>query len=343
MKPWYTDVTEEYQALRESCGLVDYEGAALLRVTGPGAAAFLGEVSSRSVDFLLEGQISTALALAEDGTVVAELLVHRLADAYLVEVWPAQADAVRAHLSAAASGRDDVAVEDVSAQSRVLGVEGPESFRVAQKFLPFPIPSMAYRSFETTTWDEVPILLSRSGVTGEYGYKLHVEPGSAERVRQELLGLGARECGVEALDIARMEMRFANLEREGGGEPFTPFDLGIQWMVDFGHEFTGRDALQERAGERARLPVCWSGQLDATPAAGTPVSLDGDEVGTVVHAVHSPSLDRVIGTARVDAGVAASGVEYEMGGSGGAEGSEDTVTTVSAPFLVATSFGIPLE
>ena len=270
MKPVYSDIATEYGALRGEVGLLDYAGAGLFRVAGPGAPAFLGTVSTRNVDFLLEGQISTALVLRDDGTIVAEVLIHCRGTDYLVEVWPAQRDAAAEHLAAAAAGRDNVTVDDLSESTRIFGLEGPASFRVAQKFLPFPIPSMAYRTFADAQWgDGVELLISRTGVSGEYGYKLHVPAAAADAVRDEILGAGAVEVGKDALDICRMEMRFANLEGESGDEPVTPFDLGLQWMVDFGQDFTGKESLLATfASGLERQPVCWVGDGDAGRRAG---------------------------------------------------------------------------
>jgi aminomethyltransferase len=217
-------------------------------------------------------------------------------------------------------------------------VEGPESFKVAQHFLDFPVSSMAYRSFVRSDHDGVPVLVSRTGVTGEYGFKLHVPAEHAEKVHGELVDLGAREVGLDAVDICRMEMRFANIECESAGTDVTPFDLGLQWMVDLNNEFTGAAALRDKAKESSRLPVCWQGEegADEVPAPGSPIGVaDEDSVGEVTHAVYSPTLRRTIGTARVDRAVAASGLEFTAGGA--------PVRTISAPFLVATSFGTPME
>lgn len=340
MQNVYSDTVAEYEVLRGACGLVDYTGMGLVRVVGPEAAAFLGQVSTRSVDFLLEGQISASLLLTQDGTVVAEALIHCRGTDYLVEVWPAQAAAAVEHLTAAgAAGTHDVTVQEVCDEFRVYGIEGPQSPAIAQKFLPFPISSMSYASFVTAPWrDDLELLLSRSGVSGEYGYKLHVPAAAGGELREHLLSLGASEVGLDALDICRMEMRFANLEQEAGGE--TPFEIGLQWMVDFGHEFTGKEALTAHwnAGP-ARRPVCWiaADGLDAAPDAGTPLAIGGEQLGTVAHAVYSPRLSRVIGTARVEPEVAAAGLEFTL------DELNHPVQTASAPFLVATSFGVPLE
>jgi aminomethyltransferase len=341
MVPVYTDKLTEYQILRTGCALIDYADAGLVRVSGPEAAEFLGDVSTRTVDFLLEGQVASALTLADDGSVIAELLIYCHGNGYVIELWPAQRDAALAHLHKAAD-RHDVVLEDVSlATSAVFGLEGPESFRVIQKFMPFSVASIAYRSFATTTWHEnVSLVVARTGVSGEFGYKIHAPLEHAAALRAELLALGAVECGVDALDVCRLEMRFVNLEREGGATPFTPFDIGLQWMVDFSHDFIGKAALLARweAGLE-RLPVCWIADedVDTVPASGTTLTAAGTEIGAVTHAEWSPGLHRVFGTARVNLTVAAAGLQF------GIADQTHAVRTVSAPFLVPASFGIALE
>lgn len=348
MKNVYTDHTEECRVLRGACGLIDHDGAALVTVSGPGAAQYLSAVTTRPVDFLLEGQSASALLLTDDGSVVAEVLVHCRAEGYLVQVWPAQAAAATTHLLAAAAGHD-ADVHDASDELALLALEGPTSFSVAARYLDYPIASMAYRTHTTSTWNGAPMLVSRSGLTGEYGYALVVPADRVEALRTELVEAGAVACGLDALDTCRMEMRFANIERERTADA-TPFDLGLQWMVDFSSSFTGRDRLLARweAG-LGRALVCWSdagpeadpgaadgGAVDLTPpAGGLPVTLGEVVIGEVAHAVYSPALGRVIGTARVDTAVAASGLEFAVGNR--------AVHTVSAPFLVATSFSVPID
>lgn len=337
MKNVFSDVEKEYQALRSRTGLVDYEGIGLFTVKGEQASSFLNHLTTRSVDFLLEGQVSNALLLKDDGTVVAEVLMHCRDDGYLLEVWPAQAERAGAHLAATAAGHDGVTLTDVSDTYRVFGIEGPESFRIAATYLPFPVASMAYNSFATNTLDGVELLVSRTGVTGEYGFKVHVPADRAETLREELLGAGATEVGLDAINVCRMETRFVNLEGESGGAEVNPFDLGLQWMVNPDGDFVGAAALKEAKKSQSRRPVCWesTGETATVPAAGSGVTVADRQVGEVSHAVWSPTRGRVIGTARIDAAVAASGLEFTVG--------DIAVRTVSAPFLVATSFGVTME
>lgn len=341
MKTVYSDVTQEYRALRSACGLLVHEGAALLEVTGGGAVGYLGAVTTRPVDFLLEGQSAAALVLRPDGTLVAEVVVHARTEGYLVQVWPAQADGAREHLLAAAGEHPDATVVDRSDELTVLALEGPTSFGIAGRYLELPISSLGYRAHATATWNGVSLLVSRTGLTGEYGYTFIVPAEHADALAAEFTDAGAVTCGLDALDICRMETRFVNIEREGTPDA-TPFDLGLQWMVDFSGEFTGRERVLERwTPAESRVLVCWTTDDDTDAADATPpqgglaVSVGGEVVGEVAHAVHSPQLGRVIGTARVDAAVAASGLELVVG--------DRAVRTVSAPFLVATSFGVTID
>jgi glycine cleavage system aminomethyltransferase T len=340
MRTDHGDPVEEYEALRSGCGLLEYTGAAVLTVSGHDAVAFLGEIATRGVDFLLEGQSCVALMLREDGTIVSEVTIHCRRDDYLLEVWPAQAAEGKAHLLDVASDYTEVTVTDHSDGISVLALEGPSSFSLVGGLVPFAISSMGYQSFMAGSWGEVPVEISRTGVTGEYGYKVFVGKEQAEPLAAELLAAGATRVGTDALDICRMEMRFPNLEREGAGG-VTPFGIGAQWMVDFSHEFTGKKALLEHwESGIARTPVCFvsdAGDGAAVPTAGQRLQADDEEIGAVVHAVASPRLGKAIGTARVDGEVAASGQEFALAGDGG------PVRTVSAPFLVPSSFGVPME
>jgi len=196
---------------------------------------------------------------------------------------------------------------------------------------------MAYSSFATTEYEGGDVLISRTGVTGEYGFKLHVPTAQAEHLWKELLDAGARQVGLDALNVCRMETRFVNLERESGGSPAYPFEVGLQWMVDLNGDFVGADAVRDAFSTSKRRPICWQADDVAAevPAGGATVAAGEEAVGEVTFAVWSPTLERVIGTAQVDEAVAASGLEFSI--------EDRTVRTVSAPFVVATSFGVAME
>jgi aminomethyltransferase len=339
MQQVYGDVSAEYHVIRHESGLVDYAGAGVLRVSGAGATAFLSRICSRSVDFLLEGQILPALLISDEGYLSAEVLVHCEGSGFLIEVWPDRAVAARERLISAAAELPDVTVTDLSAGTRVLALEGPASPAIAQTLLSLRVSSMAYPSFVSEQWNGIPILVSRTGVSGEYGFKFHIAAEHGDQLAEALREKGAVPVGREALDICRLEMRFANLERESAGNPVTPFTVGLQWMVDFRHDFLGRDALLSlRQQDVTESPVCFQAEADTEiPVPGTPLLASGTEIGRVRHAMYSPGLRKVIGIADLESDLAVSGLDLALGGP------QIPVRTVSSPFLVATSLGVRLE
>jgi aminomethyltransferase len=339
MEETHTDVSDQYHVIRENCGLVDYAGAGVFQVTGSDATEFLSRICSRNMDFLLEGQILPALLITDDGYLAAEVLVHCESRGFRVEAWPDSAAVVRERLTSAAADEPGVTVDDLSAATRVLALEGPRSPAIAQTMLSFRISSMAYPSFVAEMWEGVPLLISRTGVSGEYGFKFHVSSRSADLLADKLQAQGAVPVGRAALDICRMEMRFANLEREVGDRQETPFSVGLQWMVDFGHDFRGKEALlRNRAASTQESLVCWraNGEIEV-PEPGTPLLASGTPIGRVRYALFSPGLDRVIGVADLEADIAVSGLTLALGAD------EAPVHTVSSPFVVATSLGVKIE
>lgn len=325
-----------YHALRQRAGLIEYPAAGLYHLTGPGASGLIAATCTRDVDFLLEGRSQQSLVLEESGSIVSDVLVHGLSEGYLIQVWPDQAATVGARLAEAGYGTDDVTITDRSDELTVLGVEGPRSYAVVGQYLDFPISSLAFMSSTVTTFADRPLTIVRTGVTGEFGYVLLVPSESVAALRADLIVRGAEPVSRDAVDICRMEMRFPNLEAEIPFAGATPFHVGLQWMVDFSGEFVGKKALLAEESRPMR-PVCWQGEPGerVAPSAGTAVEVADASIGTVLHAVYSPMLERCIGLALVDTDCAAVGLTLRIANA--------PAETVSAPFLVATSFTTTMD
>lgn len=324
--------TSGYDAIRQGSALIDWTGTVLLEVGGPGRSDLLRAHITRDLDFLLEGQSLQALILDEQGKVLSDVIVHGLEDTVLVQVWPCRAaDEIRRAFAVAAAELDDVTVVDRSEDFTVLGVEGPASFTIVDRFLDYPVSSMAYRAASTVSWEGHEVIVSRNGVTGEFGYLFLAPTTVAADLRSELISLGAVEAQGEAVDICRMEMRFPNVDAESGEDGASPFELGLQWMVDFHGGSRGTEAALSSA-EDTDLPVCWviDDESAQVPTVGAPVAVDGTTLGAVSHAVWSPTVGRPVGTARLRRDCAASGLALTVAGA--------PARTVSAPFLIATSF-----
>ena len=337
----FEGVDVEYARLRHDRGLIDLCGAGLFTVAGPEALAFLDHVCTRSPGFLMEGRTLGALLLDEQGGVVAEVLVALDGDCYIVSVWPAQRDAAWRHLQARSHGRNSVELTDQSDDVATFAVEGPSSHVAVQAFLDAPVNELAYKQTTTVQWQGVPLVVTRAGVTAEYGYQLRTHREFAGTLRGRLIELGAQPCGSDALDICRLESRFVSIENESPQPGCTPFELGLQSLVDFNHDFLGRDALLAAwASGRLRRPVCFAATGEIAPADGGAVRVAGATVGRIAHVRWSPGVQASIGVAHLDADVAAVGLEVL---ADGADGRGVTITTRSAPFVVPSSLGVKMS
>jgi aminomethyltransferase len=278
--------------------------------------------------------------LRDDGTVIGETTVYNLGDRYIVEVWPGQSLAVWEHVQEHARDRSDVEIYDGTTEFATVGIEGPRAYAIAQAFVDFPISVLAYKSFIAGEWEGHPLIVSRTGLTGEYGYKLLIPAKAKDLLRERLVELGATECGLLALNVCRMETRFPNLEAEAPGPVFSPFDLGIQWMVDFNKEFVGRKALKS-AWERGLLEelVCFRAGGHCPVASDTPLLVDDELVGTVNFSLYSPGLDQIIGVARVRSDLAASGLELHIA----SDSERKRAETCSPPFLLTKSLSTRMD
>jgi aminomethyltransferase len=180
------------------------------------------------------------------------------------------------------------------------------------------------------------VVISRTGVTAEFGYRLRVAAEHGASLRARLIELGAQPCGADAVNVCRLESRFASLEHDSPGPACTPFELALQWMVDFDHQFLGRDALLRRWQQGAvRHPVCFVTIEGASLSAGDAVLADEVMVGRVTNLRWSPGLQSSIGVAHLDRDLAASGLELVAGGDSGM----GRIHTCSGPFVLPASLG----
>lgn len=323
-----------YQAIRRGAGLIHHDGIGLTFVGGQDAAAVIATLTSRNVDFLLDGQSQQSLVLRDDGTVVADVVVYGVAGGYLLQV-PDFGRSEVTDLLTRDTANASVEVVDQTDERAVIAVEGPTSYRLIGPLLDFPISSLSYQASSPGSWQGREVLVTRTGVTGEYGYTVMIATDAAQAFIDDLLAAGAVAVNSTDLGMAMMEMRFPRLSHEIDRVPRTPFELGLQWMVDFQSEARGVASL--RAPQTSPRPVCWSGPVGCAdvPAPGTVVRAADAELGEVLHAVWSPGLGQVIGTAAVSPECSVPGLQLRIG--------DLQVVTVSAPFLVATSFRTPME
>jgi aminomethyltransferase len=219
-----------------------------------------------------------------------------------------------------------VFVRNVTDRLHNIALQGPASRDVLREVLWTP---PARSSAETLKWfrftvgriggpEGVPVIVSRTGYTGELGFELSCHPSDATRVWDAVWEAGARHgiapLGLAALDMLRIEAGLAFAGQEFC--PMTdPFEAGIGFCValDQPSDFVGKEALAARALRPQKKLVGLIGEGAEALASGDIVYDGRVQIGQVTSATRSPLLDKQIALARVDVLYSEAGSRCEIG------------------------------
>jgi aminomethyltransferase len=303
----YAGEISEHQAVRTAAGLFDLSHMGEIAVTGPGAAAVLDYALTGNLSAVAPGRAKYTMICAPDGGVLDDLIVYRLADAeYLVVANAANTATVHAALRDRAAGHD-AAVRDQTAEYALIAIQGPHAARIlAPLVVDLSLDGVKYYSGHRCTVAGQPVLLARTGYTGEDGFELFTAADGAEALWAALAAAGAGDglvpAGLAARDTLRLEAGMPLYGNELSAQ-LTPFDAGLGRVVVFDKpgDFVGRAALAERAQAPPRQVLAGLiAESRRVPRHGYPVTWDGVSCGAVTSGAPSPTLGVPIAMAYLD-------------------------------------------
>jgi aminomethyltransferase len=295
-----TDTAEEYAAVRETAGLMDFTMLRKVDLDGPGALDLVNSIVGRDVSKLEHGRIAYGPLVDEDGKMVDDCTVMLRAPGHVRFCGANDRDF---EIFSAAADGTGVEVREFTDAMPHLCLQGPRSREILQTVADRDLAGATfpyYRFREDVSIAGIPIFMTRLGYTAELGYELWVDRGRALELWDALVEAGApfgmKLIGMTALDLFRIEGGFII----GGVEydpSVSPYECGLGWAVSFDKPTVrGRAGLErDRNGTTLRLTsvVLDSGGDDAT---GAPLSVGG----FVTQAVVSPFLGgRTLGLAKV--------------------------------------------
>ncbi|MEY3019381.1 MAG: glycine cleavage system aminomethyltransferase GcvT [Actinomycetota bacterium] len=301
----------EHLAVRSGLGVFDVSHLGTVRIEGPSASAVVAATFTNDPARLVDGQGQYTLLCAPEGGIVDDLLVYRLAaDRFLAVPNAANTDAVLSVLGAAVEGPGvDVRIQRDPPDRALIALQGPDALEVATRVLDRlgagdVVTDLAYLGVRETllAGTAEPVVVCRSGYTGERGVELVVPAAGALVVWDALVDAGARPCGLGARDTLRLEMGYP-LHGSELSVHVRPDEAGLSWAVRAeGRSFPGRDALQV-AGPPARRAVGLVTEERRPARGGMRVLQGGREVGRVTSGTFSPTLGHGIALALVSAHV----------------------------------------
>jgi aminomethyltransferase len=343
----YNSELSEHHAVRNAAGLFDLSHMGELWVTGPDAAAFLDYALAGKLSAVAVGKAKYSLICQEDGGIIDDLITYRLPAAadgtakYLVVPNAGNAAVVAAALAERAADFD-VEVQDVSAETSLIAVQGPNAEAILLTLVPaeqhWLVTELKYYAAVEVEINGQELLLARTGYTGEDGFEIYIPNEDAAGLWAALLELGGGQglipAGLACRDSLRLEAGMPlygnELSREGN-----PYAAGLGPVVSLSKEsdFIGKAALSELKAAGAgsttgRKLVGLKGLGRRAGRSHYPVLKDGSVVGEVTSGQPSPTLGYPIAMAYVDSEHATPGTALDVDLRGKAEPFE----VVALPF-----------
>ncbi|MFI2104570.1 glycine cleavage system aminomethyltransferase GcvT [Isoptericola sp. NPDC019693] len=337
----YTSDLAEHRAVREAAGLFDLSHMGEIHLEGAQSGAALDAALVGAASAIGVGRARYAMICAEDGSVLDDLIVYRLADEHFLVVANAgNAPRVAAELVARSAAFDTV-VTDRSAETALVAVQGPRAEEIVASLTADgdvdTVRGMRYYASARATVAGVGVLVARTGYTGEDGFELFAPADRAVELWRALLAAGEPfglvPAGLSARDSLRLEAGMPLYGHELD-ETTTPYEAGLGRVVKLDKTdadgaplpFVGRDALASRAHSApARVLVGLRGEGRRPARAGYDVvqrGLDGAAgavVGQVTSGAPSPTLGYPVAMAYVTPEVSAEGTELAVDVRGRAE------------------------
>lgn len=293
----YAGILAEHEAVRTKAGIFDLSHMGEFELSGPDAAADVQRLVANDAAKLDDGGVLYTPMCREDGTIVDDLLVYRFSPTKWMLVVNASNVAkdrawVQEHLSAGTRFADN------SLACGLVALQGPEAEAIMKELCP-EAAALGFFTFVETEIKGMPLLVSRTGYTGEDGFEIYCSPSQAAKV-WDLLAADERvsPIGLGARDSLRFEAKLM-LYGNDIDDTTNPIEATIAWTVKLdGDDFIGRDALlkvKEEGPSRKLVGLEMVGR--GIPRHGYEIfdPATGEKVGYVTSGCFSPTLKKNLG------------------------------------------------
>jgi aminomethyltransferase len=317
----YSGIIREHQAVRSSAGLFDLGHMGQVDVRGPGALDYLQSITTNDVSALGPGDAQYSLLPNERGGVIDDIIVYRRpdGDGYMVVVNASNRVKDVAWMRQQAQRSNvDVSVEDISARTGMIAIQGPRAEAITQRLSSADLSTLGSFAWRPAEIAGIPAMVARTGYTGEDGFEIYTDGRQIGEVWDALLQEGAREglvpVGLGARDTLRLEARMPLYGQELAGD-IGPLEAGLGWAVKLDKgDFVGREpiAAMKEAGPPRRTVGFKLLERSGSPRSHYPVQVDGREIGHVTSGAMSPTLGENVGLALIEREYAGVGKALEV-------------------------------
>ena len=294
----YSGIVDEHQAVRQHCGVFDVSHMGEVAVKGKDAERYVNHIFTNDVSQMSTGKILYGMMCYENGGVVDDLLVYKMADGdFFLVINAANIDKDWEWIQQQAEGFD-VELRNCSDDYGQLAVQGPEAEAVMEEVLNIRCQELTLYTFKTIG----DVIVSRTGYTGEDGFEIYGTPEYIRECWDKLLASGrCKPCGLGCRDTLRFEVGLPLYGDELSAD-ISPIMAGLGIFVKLDkEEFIGKEALVRQKAEGVEKKLVGIELADkAIPRHGYTVLKDGEPIGEVTTGYHTISTDKSVCMALID-------------------------------------------
>lgn len=304
----FSSILKEHEAVREKVGIFDCSHMGEIMITGSDAETYLNQLLTNDVSKMKDHSVQYNLLCKENGGVIDDVMLYRYhAEEFMLVCNASNTKKVFEWMKQHLTG--NVELKDVSEKTALIAVQGPSAEMILQKMTDTDLKKLSRHHFlvQQTISGISPILISRTGYTGEDGFELYVNEKNTIRLWEAMIEaireVGGLPCGLGARDTLRLEAGLPLYGQELS-EELTPLEAGLDFAVKLKKEsnFIGKTTLlnQKESGLTKRI-VGFSMVEKGIPRYEYQVYSEEEQfIGLVTSGTMSPSLHKGIGMALID-------------------------------------------
>jgi aminomethyltransferase len=296
----YQGINIEHQTVRENVGVFDVSHMGEFFITGPNALSLIQRVCSNDASKLEDGEAQYSCFPNEDGGVVDDLIVYRIAaDKWLLVVNASNIDKDWAWINT--HNTMEASLENSSDHYSLLAIQGPKAIQAMQSLTQENLSAIKFYTFKINTFAGVEnVIISATGYTGSGGFEIYCKNTQAEKIWTKVLEAGAdwgiQPIGLAARDTLRLEMGYC-LYGNDIDDTTSPLEAGLGWITKFNKDFINSDSLkkQKELGISKTLVGFELTQRGIPRQGYAIVDAQGNTIGRVTSGTMSPSMGKGIG------------------------------------------------
>lgn len=299
----FEGIIPEHNAVRNSLGVFDVSHMGEVEIKGRDRLKFVNYLTTNDASKLALSQVQYSTMLYPDAGIVDDLLVYNLKDRMFLVVNASNTEKDFAWIME--NKKYEIEITNRSDEIGQLAVQGPKAEPAMQKLFDLDLSTIKFYWAAETDMKGIPVILSRTGYTGEDGFEIYLDKKYAADAWDMVFSAGKeydiKPVGLGARDTLRFEMRYC-LYGNDIDKTTNPLEAGLSWVVKLDkEEFIGKDTLLEikKRGVQRKL-VGFEALTRGIPRHGQEIQAGDENVGFVTSGTFSPSLKKGIGMGYVN-------------------------------------------